>query len=304
VLVTPWTLPGGPEPDRFHDGGTDEEPPDPGVPPRIVLERVEAGDLDERTERFRMLRRLAYRDRDHGLLLVPADLGGFESDLTSVPMIFTWLVPRTGRHLPPALLHDGLVHAAAEPATYVSRDGHVIDRVAADRVFRTAMRDTDTGPVRSWLVWSAVTLGTIWHGSSAWTGAQHLRYRLAAGSSLLVVAVLGVLATLDLFDLVGWVPWMGEGRSFPVELLGGLAGAVVVPLLLGLTWGRFAIAGCVSGIALAVLLHVTVLLGLVTAAYLAAEWVARRRPLAALLVAGIVVLAHVSLVVLFVSPFR
>lgn len=302
--MTPWALSGGPEPERFHDGGTDQEEPDPGSPPRIVLERVEAGDLDRRTERFRMLRRVAYRDRDHGVLLVPADLGTFESDLTSVPTLFTWLVPRTGRHLPPALLHDGLVHGVGEQASYVSQDGHVLDRVAADRVFRTAMRDTDTGPVRSWLVWSAVTLATIWHGSSAWSRGRHLRYRLTAGLSLLLVAVLGVLATLDLFDVVAWVPWMGEGRSFSVELVGGLAGAVVVPLLLGLTWGRFAIAGCVSGIALAVLLHVSVLLGMITAAYLAAEWVARRRPLAALVVAGAVILAHVVLVVLFVSPFR
>ncbi|NHA00360.1 hypothetical protein G5V59_10290 [Nocardioides sp. W3-2-3] len=38
------------EPDRFHDGGTDAEPPDPASPPRIVLERVESGDLQRRTE--------------------------------------------------------------------------------------------------------------------------------------------------------------------------------------------------------------------------------------------------------------
>lgn len=302
--VTPWTLVGGPEPDRFHDGGTDETPADPGAPPRIVLERVEVGDLERRTERFRMLRRVAYRDREHGLLLVPADLGSFESDLTSVPMLFTWLVPRTGRHLPPALLHDGLVHGPDEAASYVSPDGRVLDRVDADRVFRAAMRDTDTGPVRSWLVWSAVTLGTIWHGSTRWSRARHWRYRSAAAATLLVVAVLGVLATLDLFDVIDWIPWMGEGRSFALELVGGLAGAVVVPLLLGLTWGRFAVAGCVTGVALAVLLHVTVLLGLITAAYLAAEWVARRRPLAALVVGGVVVAAHVTLIVLFLTAFR
>lgn len=297
--IGPWTLPGGAQADRFHDGGTDAVPPDPASPPRIVLERVESGDLHRRTERFRMLHRIAYRDREYGVLLVPADLGSFESDLTSVPTIFTWLVPRTGRHLPPALLHDGLVHSPDEGPSYVSEDGHVLDRVAADRVFRTAMRDTDTGPVRSWLIWSAVTLGTIWRGSAAWSPARHLRYRAAAAGSLLVIAVLGVLATLDLFDVVDWVPWMGAGRSFAVELVGGLAGAVVVPLLLGLTWGRFAIAGSVSGIALAVLLHVTVLLVLITLLYLAAEWVARRRPLAAVVAGGVVVAAHVVLVLLF-----
>lgn len=295
MQLSPWS-PVRPEPERFHDEGS----PDP---PRIVLERVEVGDVHRRTERFRMLHRIAYRDREYGDLLVPADLGTFETDLTSVPTIFTWLVPRTGRHLPPALLHDGLVHSADEPASYVSVEGHVLDRVAADRVFRAAMRDTDTGPVRSWLVWSAVTLSTIWHGSAAWTPARHGRYRLAAAATVGIIVVLGVLATLDLFDVIDGVPWMGD-RSFGLELLGGLAGAVVVPLLLGLTWGRFAIAGVVSGIALAVLLHVTVALGLITLAYQAAEWIARRRPLAAVVIAGAVMAAHLALIVVFVAPFR
>lgn len=299
----PVTRPIAAQPERFHDGGTDTEPADPASPPRIVLERVEAGDLHRRTESFRMLRRIAYLDREHGLLLVPKDLGTFTTDLTSVPMLFTWLVPRTGRHLPPALLHDGLVHARDEPPTYLAGNGDVLDRVEADRVFRAAMRDTDTGLVRSWLVWSAVTLGTIRAGSASWSRARHLRYLLTAAVSLLVVAALGVLATLDLFDVVDVLPWMGE-RSTGLELVGGLAGAVVVPLLLGLAWGRFAVAGVVSGIALAVLLHVTVLLALLTAAYQLAEWLARRRPLAAGVVAAAVVLAFLVLVVLLVGPFR
>ncbi|HWI43340.1 MAG TPA: DUF1353 domain-containing protein [Nocardioides sp.] len=307
--VGPWALAGGPEPGRFYDGGSVEDPPDPDLPPRVVLERVELpdrgrSDVHRQTEAFRMLRRLAYRDREYGELLVPADLGTFVTDLTSVPGVFTWLVPKTGRHLPPALLHDGLVHGANEPPTYVSTDGHVLDRVAADRVFRAAMRDADTGPVRSWLVWSAVTLSTIWHGSVRWSALTHWRYRIAALATLLLVTVLGVLATLDLFDVVSCIPWMGADRPFWLELAGGLAGAVVVPLVLGLTWGRFAAAGVISGVALAVLLHVTVLLGGLSLLYLAAEWVGRRRPVAVLVLSAIVVLACVVLTVLLVGPFR
>ncbi|WP_435771769.1 DUF1353 domain-containing protein [Nocardioides sp. SYSU DS0651] len=290
-----------PEPERFYDGGTTVEPPRPGQPPRVVLERVESGDLHRRTERFRMQRRLAYRDREYGELLVPVDPGSFTTDLTSVPALFTWLVPRTGRHLPPALLHDGLVHEPGRPASYLSADGHVLDRVAADRVLRDAMRDTDTGLVRAWLVWSAVTLATIWHGSAGWSLARHLRYLLSAGGSLLLVAALGVVATFDLFDVVAWLPWMGAGRSFALELVGGLAGAVVVPLLLGLTWGRFAVAGVVCGIALAVLLHVTALLGVISLLYLAAEWLARSRPVAVAAAAAVVVLASGVLTVLLVG---
>jgi len=289
-----------PDPERFHDGGTDSEPADPTRPPRIVLERVESGELHRRTERFRMQRRIGYRDREYGDLLVPAGLDSFETDLTSVPTLFTWLVPRVGRYLPAALLHDGLVHGRHEAPTYLSAEDRVLDRVEADRVLRAAMRDLDTGPVRSWLIWSAVTLATIWHGSVRWSPARRLRYRAAAVGSLLVIATLGVLATLDLFDVIGWIPWMGD-RPWGTELVGGLAGAVVIPLLLGLTWGRFAIAGAVCGIALAVLLHVTVALALLLLGYHATEWVARRRPLAAGSVAAVVVFACVVLTVLLVA---
>ncbi|NYI46265.1 hypothetical protein BJ993_003345 [Nocardioides aromaticivorans] len=291
------------EPGRFFDGGTASADPDPTQPPRIVLERVEVGEVRRRTERFRMQRRIAYRDREYGVLLVPADPGTFESDLASVPAIFTWLVPRTGRHLPPALLHDGIVHGPHEIPDYVSEEGHVLDRVAADRVFRDAMRDTDTGPVRSWLVWSAVTLGTIRAGSTQWSRGRHLRYLVVAAATLLAIAALGVLATLDLFDVVDVVPWMGE-RPFAEELLGGLAGAVVVPVVLGLAWGRFAVAGAVSGVALAVLLHVTAALGLITLAYLAAEWLARRRPVAALTAGALVIGASLLVLILCLGPFR
>jgi hypothetical protein len=288
-----------PHPGRFYDGGTDADPPDPRFEPRVVLERVTEHDA----ERFRMLRRLAYASEEYGELLVPADLTTFTTDLASVPALFTWLVPRTGAHLPPALLHDGLVHDDGPP-TYVSTGGQVLDRVAADRVFRGAMRDNGTGPVRSWRVWSAVTLGTIWRGSVLWSRARHLRYLAAALGSLTVVAALGVVATLDLFDVVAWVPWMGAERGFATELAGGLAGAVVVPLLLGLTWGRFAVAGAVSGVALAVLLHVSVVLAAITLLYQLAERVARRRPVAGLVATGIIVSSCMLLTLLLVGRSR
>jgi len=284
-----------PQRDRFYDGGTASQPPDPSQEPRIVLERL----ADGGSERFRMERRIAYRDREYGELLVPADPTVFVSDLTSVPMIFTWLVPKTGVHLPATLVHDGLVHGRDEPATYLSTDGHVLDRVAADRVLRSAMRDAGVGPVRGWLIWSAVTLGTIAGGDTAWSRRTHLRYLAAAGLSLAAVVVLGVLATLDLFDVVDWLPWMGD-RPWWLELAGGLAGAVVSPFVLGLTWGRFRVAGAIAGIALAVLLHATVLLAGLTALYQASEWIARRRPIAALVVAGVVVGASVVLTLLLV----
>lgn len=273
-------------PGRFHDAEDG-----PGSDPKIVLER----EVTEGVERFRMLRRLAYRDDEYGEILVPADVEAFRTDLTSVPALFTWLVPKSGHHLPAALIHDGLVDDTGEP-DYVSTDGHVIDRLGADRVFRAAMRDSGTRFVRRWLVWSAVTLATIWVGTARWSRSQHLRQRVAMVGSLLLVAALGILATLDLFDRGVALPWMGS-EPWWLELAGGMAGAVVFPLLLSLTWGRLWVAGAVTGIALAVLLHATVLLGAITALYQGAEWLARRRPLALLVAAATVAAAAAVLVV-------
>jgi hypothetical protein len=266
------------EPRRFFDGGVaptadqPEVPPDDLTDPRIVLERR----LDPRgRERFLMLRRIGYLDRDVGPLLVPAR-ADFLTDLASVPMVFTWLVPKTGAHLPAALLHDGLVRQGA----YVSAEGHpvTLTRVDADRVFRDAMADTGTPLVRRWLVWAAVTTNTLWLGrDNGWTSAQRWRYRLAVVGTLGVIAVLGILSTLDLFDVVDVVPWMGHG-SFRAELARGAAVAVVVPALLGLLWGRFRVAGWIMCIGLALLLHVTIALLLLTGLYWLTEKLASFLP--------------------------
>jgi len=283
-----------PHPANFFDGGTDTEDPDRSQRPRIVLAR----DDSTGSERWAMERRLAYDDEVHGVLLVPDVLGRFRTDLASVPALFTWLVPKTGHHLAAALVHDALVHDRVRPQLY---RGQHVDRVAADEVFRRAMRDSGTATGRRWLVWAAVTLGTIRHGSEAWSRARHLRYALAAVATLSLVAGLGVVATLDLFDVVAWVPWMGESRSFGLELAGGLAGAIVIPLLLSLAWGRLWMAGAITGVALAVLLHATVLLGAITLAFQAVEWVARRRPVAVLVAIAVVVAAFAVLTLLLVG---
>jgi len=278
---------------RFYDGGIPahgglpEVPANPDLPPRIVLAR--SSDLTG--ARFRMERRIGYRDRELGDILVPAGLGSFATDLASVPALFTWLVPKDGAHLPAALLHDGLSYSPEEEPSYVSLEGHDIDAVAADRVFRDAMADTGTGMVRRWLMWAAVTTATLAKGQGvAMSRATLWRYRAAAAATVLVVVLLGVMATLDLFDTDTWVPevpWMPEGR-FLGELIGGLAGALVVPFLLAAAWGRFWIAGVIVGISLAVLLHVTVVLVAITATYQVVERMTGRLPVVAVAAAAAV----------------
>lgn len=279
---------------RFYDGGTASEPPSPGQPPVIVLSREFGGDVRD----FRMTRRIGYRDRVFGELLVPADLTSFETDLTSVPALFAWLVPNAGAHLPAALLHDGLVYSPGQPASYVSTDGHDIDRVEANRVFRDAMADTGTGIVRRWLMWSAVTAVTMINARGTdWSRWRRLHYRAAALVTFLAIALLGVAATVDLFDVrPDWippVPWMGEQGTL-AELLAGGAAGVTLPFLFALTWGQFWKAGAILGITVALLLHVSIAILGLTALYQMLERLATRWPRTAVGLAAAFVVASAA----------
>lgn len=272
---------------RFYDGGTLEEAPDPSAPPVVALERTEG--MDEPDD-FRMVRRIAYLDRQLGELLVPADPGTFTTDMASVPSVFAWLVPRTGRHLPAALLHDGLVpHPPEEAPTHISTEGAEVDFEEANRVFRDAMADTGTGIVRRWLMWTATTLAVMVLGDLTWSGTEKWRWRVTSVGTLLVLTVLGLWTTADLLDVVGGVPWMGEGALW-VRLLTGAAGAVAVPLLLAQLWGRFRIAGMIAGTGLALLLHVTIAVAALTGLYRALEWLCTTSPRAALAIGTIIAL--------------
>jgi len=286
---------------RFYDGGTADTPPVPERPPLIVLSR----ELGEDIREFRMTRRIAYQDRFLGELLVPANLHAFETDLTSVPAVFAWLVPKTGAHLPATLLHDGLVYSPGQPPSYISTDGHDIDRAEANRVFRDAMADTGTGVVRRWLMWSAVTAATMIHGRGThWSSWRKLHYRIAALGTIAAIALLGIAATADLFDVrppwIPPVPWMGE-QGTVAELVAGGSAAVTLPFLLALTWGRFWKAGAILGISLALLLHVSIAIVGLTLLYQVLERIATRWPRLAFVSA--VLLVAVSAVTFAVVVF-
>ncbi|UUZ60281.1 DUF1353 domain-containing protein [Nocardioides sp. B-3] len=283
------------QPRRFYDGGVlaigDRIglPPDPAADPRIVLERHLERDL----ETFSTERRIAYRDRHLGEIPVPAS-PDFRTDLTSTPALFTRLVPKTGAHLPAALVHDALVAGGGDPS-YTSTDGHVIDRVEADRVFHDAMADTGTGVVRRWIVWAAVTAATIFvKDGLPRSPLVSWLHRVGAGVSLALIVYPGYCATGELFDLdwplAATLPWMGE-RVWWQEVPGGLAGAIVIPLALSLLWGRFLLAGVIGCVTLAVLLHVTLGLVAISLTYLALEKIAKRAPTIARLLALLVMVA-------------
>jgi hypothetical protein len=257
--ATLWPVP---SPGRFFDAdaeGLDQ-------PPRIILERYEV----EGVERFQVLRRFGYISSRHSEpFVVPADVETFRSDLASVPTVFAWLVPRTGNHLPAALLHDGLVCDPDEPPSHL---GPTVDREEADRIFRDAMRDLGTAFIRRWLIWTAVTLAT-----ALLVLRPRWRWAPVVVVSLLIIAVLGVMATLDLADVVDVLPWMGDCPAWQ-ELLFGGAMAVAVPCLLAVLWGRLWRAGMIAGVALAVLLHVTVAVAALTGLYVLIERSPRTNP--------------------------
>ena len=266
------------EPGRFFDGGTDDEPPRTLPAAAYEMSRVIVA-LDGQAERewFQLRRRIGYRDRHCGDLLVPRDCATFYSDLTSVPALFTWLVPKSGDHLPAALIHDGLVRAEGAEQDHIGPD---MNRVEADRVFRDAMADSGTGVIRRWIVWTAVTLATMWAQQGTATSARlRAYYRWVMVLTLGSIAWLGYQATADLVDRSGrwWCTyelfWVA-GDTWWKELLSGAAGAVLVPLALSLLWGRFRQAGAIAGVMLGALFHVSLALLMLSGVYLVLEAVA------------------------------
>lgn len=263
-------------PSRFFDG-------DAGWPSDLGIE-LERVTTPEGAEEWAMLRRVGYRVRKLGTaenvdLIVPAKAiqkppppepgqpatKRFTTDLTSVPQLLTWLVPKSGTHLPAALLHDGLVTDGAP-----EHDGPPVTRIEADRIFREAMADLDTPLLRRWIVWTAVTLATL-------KTVRPWPLRVVMYAALGVVAVLGYIATLDLFDQVQLLCWMGD-RPWNRELIYGVGMAVAVPFAVCLPWliARLYRAGWIAGLAIAVLFHVMLAVVAVSTAFQLGEWVAQR----------------------------
>lgn len=75
---------------------------------------------------------------------------GFLTDFATVPHALTWLVPRTGIYNRAAVLHD-----------YMISIPDVVSRKDADGVFRRVLRELDVGPIRRWIMYTGVRIGTL-----------------------------------------------------------------------------------------------------------------------------------------------
>lgn len=244
--------------------------------PDITLRRVVTGTREE----FELVEPITYDDRVLGVsITVPNPAVPFRTDLTSVPAWFTWLVPKSGQHLPAALIHDGLVPGSGQIGrTYTTYPDLAIDRIEADRVFRDAMRDTGVGVIRRWLVWAAVSAASLVRGPREdWPWWKRGYFAGLVVAWFTTIGYFGVSATADLADrdvrLLWDLPWIVEDGLWQA-LVTGLSGAIALPLLFSVLWFRWWKVGAIAGVALATLIHVTVAVGVVALLYQGVEWVA------------------------------
>jgi hypothetical protein len=138
------------------------------------------------------------------------------------------------------------------------------------------MRSLDTGWIRRWLVWTAVSIATEAKSIPRTFGSAP-RQAVWIGFRLLMLAglipLLGILATIDLFDQALLLPWMGD-RATSYELATGAFFAVLIPVLIaGSLYFRSHLrpAALILGIAIAAFLHATLISMLLLLTYNALE---------------------------------
>ena len=188
----------------------------------VVLERVVRSTDGRVDERFRLAGPVTVEHPALGTFDIPNGAEGFETDLTSVPAVFGWLIGTTGAHLPAALVHDALLAGKDDPSAPVR------DRRSVDAVFIDLLGASGVGPLRRALMTAAVTLAT--RMTSGW-----------ATAALLV----GV-------DDPPWV--LGTGT---LRWISAAAGVAMIPIPLALLWGQDRRHGLIAGWSLAALLHVS-----------------------------------------------
>ena len=229
------------EPGRFYLPGTADAPD-------WTLRRLDTG-------RYQLLAPVEYLECEGWSHVVHAHADGRDTDFASVPWFLTWLVPKDGRHTPAAILHDACI-GGAEGVDYTTTRPGGIDDQHADFLFREAMQHAHVGVLRRWMMWTAVSLRTMWCGPDG----QPRRVVVAALAAIAAVwSVVAALVALDVpdFEQGGWhLPWFGS-RPAVEEMWHGLvviaAGSAVCALLIGLVlrrrraFGVGAIAGLIVG---------------------------------------------------------
>jgi len=107
-----------------------------GFTTELVVQQL--GDFD-----WKVNKPLRYKGRVD-TFVVPT---GSETDFASIPKIFQWLLPTSGRYTKPAVLHDYLCRNP-EKAKCLVED--------ADGLFRRSMAELKVPFLRRWIMWTAV----------------------------------------------------------------------------------------------------------------------------------------------------
>jgi Protein of unknown function (DUF1353) len=143
----------------------------------------------------------------------------------------SWFVSRYGRHTPAALVHDQLV----------TDDMSFAERRTADRRFLEMMDALQVPPVRSRVMWAAVSLATLRRGRKGRVTAMLLWFvAAAAGIALLVHGLVNrswiEVATALLAQLPASLLW---GSLWRAGVIAGYAlPLVVVPAVV--SWSGYA----------------------------------------------------------------
>jgi hypothetical protein len=169
-----------------------------GFTTALVVEQVR--DFD-----WKLTKALRYRgNRDP--FVVPKD---FETDFASVPKIFQWLIPTSGRYTKPAVLHDFLCQHGDDAGCSIED---------ADGIFRRSMHEVGVPFLTRWVMWAAVRWRSLlksWFRAGPEDLPQMVLVTVAPGvfvvfGGLIVIAlllgwfVIEIVATL-LLALVKWL---------------------------------------------------------------------------------------------------
>ena len=125
---------------------------------------------------------------------------GTKTDFASVPTIFQWLIPRSGRYTRAAVLHDYLWRKAADLG---------LSLADADGIFRRAMAELRVPFLRRWVMWAAVRLVSLIRSGfrDGWRDIPRVLLIVAAPGSLIIVGGLIVLVFQQVFWLTEILVW-------------------------------------------------------------------------------------------------
>ncbi len=155
-------------------------------------------------KRWRLLADLRYHGKFEDFV-VPA---GTLTDFASVPRLFTWLVPTSGKYTKAAVLHDYLCET------------ELIPRNDADGVFRRALGEAEVPTVRRYVIWGAVRLASLLRGAKAGdiAGIVLLALLVVPLAAPIAIAVMCVLLGLSLVEIVVWLALRVFGKTPPGPL--------------------------------------------------------------------------------------